>query len=203
MIRAIPRNAGAVAVAFALTGIAVVGNSRETGRAALPVEGTAPGFDGAATSLYLAPLTNAKLRGKAVLLDFWTYSFINCISTMPYVRACAQNMASRAWPWSACTRRSFASKRTSPTSTQPSDASTSIFPWQSTAVNRSDMGGATATGRLLPDRCERSHSLSSVWRRRLRADGTGHPVAAGRDPRRAVGGSRSGRPDTWRLANSA
>jgi thiol-disulfide isomerase/thioredoxin len=36
-----------------------------------------------------APLTPASLRGRVVLLDFWTYSCINCLRTLPYVRAWA------------------------------------------------------------------------------------------------------------------
>eukprot|EP01034_Spumella_vulgaris_P039805 gene39805-49190_t len=58
-------------------------------RSSLPVEGTAPGFDGAVTWLNSAPLTSRQLRGKVVLVDFWTYSCINCIRTFPYVRAWA------------------------------------------------------------------------------------------------------------------
>jgi thiol-disulfide isomerase/thioredoxin len=53
----------------------------------LPVEGRAAGFDGATTWLNSAPLGAATLRGKVVLVDFWTYSCINCIRTVPYVRA--------------------------------------------------------------------------------------------------------------------
>src|SRR3954468_4042506 len=33
------------------------------------------------------PLTAASLRGKVVLIDFWTYSCVNCLRTLPYVRA--------------------------------------------------------------------------------------------------------------------
>jgi thiol-disulfide isomerase/thioredoxin len=64
--------------------------SAAPGNGHLPVEGDAPGFDGASTWLNSAPLTAGQLRGKVVLVDFWTYSCINCIRTMPYVRAWAQ-----------------------------------------------------------------------------------------------------------------
>ncbi|REM31792.1 cytochrome c biogenesis protein DipZ, partial [Mycobacterium tuberculosis] len=37
-----------------------------------------------------APLTPESLRGKVVLVDFWTYSCINCLRTLPYVRAWAE-----------------------------------------------------------------------------------------------------------------
>lgn len=56
----------------------------------LPVEGDMPPLTGAATWLNTAPLTAAGLRGKVVLVDFWTYSCINCLRTLPYIRAWAQ-----------------------------------------------------------------------------------------------------------------
>lgn len=56
----------------------------------LPVEGNAPSLDGAVQWLNSPPLTNQQLRGKVVLIDFWTYSCINCIRTIPYVRAWAE-----------------------------------------------------------------------------------------------------------------
>lgn len=59
-------------------------------RPALPVERTAPSLDGAVEWLNSSPLTREDLRGKVVLIDFWTYSCINCIRTLPYVRAWAE-----------------------------------------------------------------------------------------------------------------
>lgn len=56
----------------------------------LPDEGTAPPLDGAVEWLNSAPLTMEQLRGKVILIDFWTYSCINCIRTIPYVRAWAE-----------------------------------------------------------------------------------------------------------------
>lgn len=56
----------------------------------LPIEGAAPSLDGAVTWLNSPPLTAGQLRGKVVLVDFWTYSCINCIRTVPYVRAWAE-----------------------------------------------------------------------------------------------------------------
>ena len=55
----------------------------------LPVEGHLPGFDGAAGWLKSPPLTEADLRGKVVLVDFWTYTCINWLRTLGYVRAWA------------------------------------------------------------------------------------------------------------------
>ncbi|WP_186056418.1 cytochrome c biogenesis protein DipZ [Burkholderia gladioli] len=57
---------------------------------ALPVEGDAPSLAGATEWLNSPPLTNASLRRKVVLVDFWTYSCINCLRTLPYVKAWAR-----------------------------------------------------------------------------------------------------------------
>ncbi|QSY92805.1 cytochrome c biogenesis protein DipZ [Rhizobium bangladeshense] len=62
-------------------------------RSDLPIEGYAPSFDGAVDWLNSKPLTSEQLRGKVVLVDFWTYSCINCIRTIPYVRAWAEKYA--------------------------------------------------------------------------------------------------------------
>jgi cytochrome c biogenesis protein CcdA/thiol-disulfide isomerase/thioredoxin len=56
----------------------------------LPDEGPAPSLEGAVQWLNSPPLTAAALRGKVVLVDFWTYSCINCLRTLPYVKAWAE-----------------------------------------------------------------------------------------------------------------
>ncbi|MGH2763237.1 MAG: cytochrome c biogenesis protein DipZ [Thermoleophilaceae bacterium] len=59
-------------------------------RAGLPVLGRAPEFTGNDRWFNTpadAPLTLAGLRGRVVLIDFWTYTCINCIRTFPYLRA--------------------------------------------------------------------------------------------------------------------
>jgi cytochrome c biogenesis protein CcdA/thiol-disulfide isomerase/thioredoxin len=56
---------------------------------ALPVEGPMPSLAGATQWINSPPLTTASLRGKVVLVDFWTYSCINCIRALPYVRGWA------------------------------------------------------------------------------------------------------------------
>ena len=52
-----------------------------------PIEGRLPPLDGAVEWLNSPPLTAAGLRGKVVVVDFWTYSCVNCLRTLPYVRA--------------------------------------------------------------------------------------------------------------------
>jgi thiol-disulfide isomerase/thioredoxin len=53
----------------------------------LAVAGTTPSLDRATQWLNSEPLTLAELRGKVVLIDFWTYTCINWLRTVPYVRA--------------------------------------------------------------------------------------------------------------------
>jgi thiol-disulfide isomerase/thioredoxin len=53
----------------------------------LPVEGLMPSLSGAVAWLNSPPLSTDQLRGKVVLVDFWTYSCINCLRTLPYIRA--------------------------------------------------------------------------------------------------------------------
>jgi cytochrome c biogenesis protein CcdA/thiol-disulfide isomerase/thioredoxin len=57
---------------------------------ALPVEGPLPSLSGASEWLNSKPLTAEDLKGKVVLVDFWTYSCINCLRSIPYVRAWAE-----------------------------------------------------------------------------------------------------------------
>lgn len=57
--------------------------------APLPVDGMMPALAGATQWLNSPPLSAEGLRGKVVLIDFWTYSCINCIRTLPYVRGWA------------------------------------------------------------------------------------------------------------------
>jgi cytochrome c biogenesis protein CcdA/thiol-disulfide isomerase/thioredoxin len=56
-------------------------------RSTLPVLGTAPDFTGTQRWFNSKPLSLAALRGRVVLIDFWTYTCINCIRTLPYLKA--------------------------------------------------------------------------------------------------------------------
>jgi cytochrome c biogenesis protein CcdA/thiol-disulfide isomerase/thioredoxin len=53
----------------------------------LPVEGAIPSFTGATLWLNSPPLTPEALRGKVVMVDFWTYSCINCLRALPFVES--------------------------------------------------------------------------------------------------------------------
>jgi thiol-disulfide isomerase/thioredoxin len=56
----------------------------------LPVEGRMPSLAGATQWLNSPPLTADGLRGSVVLVDFWTYTCINWLRTLPYIRAWAE-----------------------------------------------------------------------------------------------------------------
>lgn len=76
---------GAAAIA---TLVASPAASAAASPAATPVNNstTAPEFTGIDTWLNSDPLTMQQLRGKVVLVDFWTYTCINCIHVLPYVK---------------------------------------------------------------------------------------------------------------------
>jgi thiol-disulfide isomerase/thioredoxin len=69
--------------------VSLFGARRHPRTAALPVEGHLPGFDGATGWLNSSPLTPAELRGRVVLVDFWTFTCINWLRTLAFVRAWA------------------------------------------------------------------------------------------------------------------
>jgi thiol-disulfide isomerase/thioredoxin len=56
---------------------------------ALPDEGPQPDLGGAVAWLNSAPLNGKSLRGKVVLVNFWTYSCINSLRPLPYVKSWA------------------------------------------------------------------------------------------------------------------
>ena len=60
----------------------------------LPIEGQMASLAGATGWLQSPPLTTAGLRGKVVLIDFWTFSCVNWVRTLPYVRAWADRYRS-------------------------------------------------------------------------------------------------------------
>jgi thiol-disulfide isomerase/thioredoxin len=61
----------------------------------LPREGALASFDGATGWLNSEPLAPEGLRGKVVLIDFWTYTCINWLRTLAYVRAWAERYKDR------------------------------------------------------------------------------------------------------------
>ncbi|PVZ58309.1 cytochrome C biogenesis protein [Pseudomonas sp. B1(2018)] len=84
----LPRNSGAMMAQNSTTGGAVQVAEKSPGT--LPVEGSLPPLEGAVQWLNSPPLDAQALKGKVVLVDFWTYSCINCLRSLPYVKAWAE-----------------------------------------------------------------------------------------------------------------
>jgi len=83
-----PRNASAESVVAAPNEGAMMMAAKPHATAdSVQSEGVLPPLDGAVAWLNSPPLTADGLRGKVVVVDFWTYSCVNCLRTLPYVRA--------------------------------------------------------------------------------------------------------------------
>src|SRR5580658_3905762 len=82
---AAPGNANSMAMTGAMAaGHAMMTSARPSG--GLPIEGEMPSLNGATAWLNSPALSSEALRGKVVLVDFWTYSCINCLRALPYVK---------------------------------------------------------------------------------------------------------------------
>lgn len=88
----LPTDSGAMMSQIPRDGDQPVGSMKMTAKipGELPIEGNLPSLGGAAQWLNSPPLTAQALKGKVVLVDFWTYSCINCLRTLPYVKAWAE-----------------------------------------------------------------------------------------------------------------
>lgn len=83
--------AAAMTVAAVQLGVTGCAARRETSAMTqLPIEGELPSLDGATGWLNSQPLAADSLRGKVVLVQFWTYTCVNWLRTLPYVRAWAE-----------------------------------------------------------------------------------------------------------------
>lgn len=88
----LPTDTGAMMSQIPRDGDQPVGSMKMTAKipGELPIEGNLPSLGGAVQWLNSPPLTVQALKGKVVLVDFWTYSCINCLRTLPYVKAWAE-----------------------------------------------------------------------------------------------------------------
>jgi thiol-disulfide isomerase/thioredoxin len=75
--------------AFGVATIAALSLLGTVTRPTLADEGGMPDFGGGIGWLNSAPLTSKSLRGKVVLVDFWTYTCINSLRPLPYLKAWA------------------------------------------------------------------------------------------------------------------
>jgi len=79
--------------ASSVRGTAVNLKNQLFSRFPLPVESRLPPFSGATGWLNSRPLLPTALHGKVVAVDFWTYTCINWLRTLPYIRAWADTYA--------------------------------------------------------------------------------------------------------------
>ncbi|MGY8680983.1 thioredoxin family protein [Bradyrhizobium sp. UFLA05-153] len=80
----------AALIGFVLTGAIIPGICDEAARptpmvTAAASQEIAPDFTGISNWFNSKPLSLADLRGKVVLVDFWTYGCVNCVNTLPHV----------------------------------------------------------------------------------------------------------------------
>jgi thiol-disulfide isomerase/thioredoxin len=86
---------GIAAFAIAGSSFPAVVEQLTSAAAGSPVEGELASLSRATGWLNTEPLAASKLRGKVVLIDFWTYTCINWLRTVPYVRAWAEKYRDR------------------------------------------------------------------------------------------------------------
>ncbi len=88
-IRSLAAAASVIATCLTSTALPCIGGEVTPDQTApfavAAVQGTAPNFAGISTWFNSAPLSMADLRGKVVLVDFWTYGCVNCVNTLPHV----------------------------------------------------------------------------------------------------------------------
>ncbi len=173
---------------------------------ALSVLGTAPEFTDNQDWFNTPgdkPLTMAGLRGHVVLVDFWTYTCINCIRTLPYLKGMYATTTATGWTSSASRRPSSRSSRRRPTSARRSrPTGSNIRSSRTTVTAPGTPTQPVLAGRVLHRR-QGQDPPRQVRRGRLRAGRGGDPRAAvrGRRPPPAAAGharARSSRPRAWR-----
>src|SRR5436853_7604769 len=87
-IRSFAVLAATIAIGWTSTAIPVIGGEIAHGAAApfavADAQDAAPDFTCISNWFNFAPLRMADLRGKVVLVDFWTYGCVNCVNTLPH-----------------------------------------------------------------------------------------------------------------------
>ena len=120
----------AVLTAACMLGLPFRGPSADESKIGTPMTladagSAAPNFVGIKTWLNSAPLNIAELRGKVVLVDFWTYGCYNCVNTLPASLGSTRPTRTRASSSSVSTRPSLLS-RNPPTPCEPPSSVTAF-----------------------------------------------------------------------------
>ena len=115
--------------------------------ARLPVEGELPSFGGATGWLNSLPLTTAGLRGNVVLASFWTYTCINWLRQLPYLRAWADKYGAQGLVVIGVHTPEFGFEHDWATSARRWRTCASITRSRPTTTTRSGARSGTTTGR--------------------------------------------------------
>ena len=106
-----------------------------------------PEFSGISAWLNSPPLTVESLRGKVVLVQFWTYSCINCLRTLPYVTKWHEQYKGKGLVVVGVHAPNSPSRRNVRMSRPPSGAWASIIRWHRTISTAPGAPSEISTGR--------------------------------------------------------
>ncbi len=95
------------------------------------------------------PLTPAELKGKVVVVDFWTYSCINCLRAIPYVRAWAEKYKDQGLVVIGVHSPEFAFEKNIDNVKKAVADLKITYRWRSTTTMRSGGRSTTSTGRRI------------------------------------------------------
>ena len=163
----------------------------ESGASRLPVLGEAPEFAAAAPRwLNSARLTMAGLRGRVVLVDFWTYTCINCLRTLPYLKAWDGRYRAKGLTIVGVHTPEFAFERkTSNVKRRDRPPGHPLPRRAGQRVRHLERLRQPVLAGEVPRRCARSRALRALRRGRVRGDRVGDPHALGRGRRPPPRGS--------------
>lgn len=158
------------------------------GAQAEPARGTpAPEFTGIAHWLNAPPQTMAGLKGKVVLVEFWTYSCINCIHVQPYVKQWHDRYHDQGLVVIGVHTPEYDEERSTANVRRAIERFGIAYP----VAQDNDYATWNAYGNRflagdVPGRSRRPHRPSPLRRRRLRRHGAAHSAAAGHRASRAL-----------------
>ena len=152
----------AVALAAAAAGGAAA-RPASTADTPLPVEPLQPSLAGATGWLGSQALTLEQLRGKVVLVDFWTYSCINCLRTLPAVRAWARAYASQGLVVIGVHAPEFEFEHDPQRVRKALVDSMSTGPSRSTTTSRSGAASTTRPGPRCTSSTRRAACATTCW----------------------------------------
>ena len=135
-----------------------------------------------------SPLTLASLRGRVVLVDFWTYTCINCIRTLPYLKAWDAAYRNDGLTIVGVETPEFAFEHDACNVAERDPAVRDPLPGRPGQRNgHLERLRQRVLARRLPDRRQRPGALRGLRRGRLRQDRNRDPRAAAPKPARSVG----------------